>query len=258
MTFHLIWETNPLYSISFTFLCLILLSDGIYSLAGSEASEPVLKKSWIGGAAGFAVLAILLVLGKKELVDTPIEAWDYSVNQYQYAGGSDGYVSSYDQSYVQTFTADKPFNRISIRAINTVGPYNQSAFTVKLTDENGAVIYENDRFLSGLVDQTSNYEFILDEIIPDGPTVYTLEISPGYIHGEDSLEFLSYNTENCNMYAGGSLTVAGEEREKGDLAFAVYEYEVTTYFSLKQYLVLCAAMLLLAAGLVFGLRRSFR
>ena len=258
MAFHLIWETNPLYSISFTFLCLILLSDGIYSLAGSEASAPVLKKSWIGGAAGFAVLAILLVLGKKELVDTPIEAWDYSVNQYQYAGGSDGYVSSYDQSYVQTFTADKPFNRISIRAINTVGPYNQSAFTVKLTDENGAVIYENDRFLSGLVDQTSNYEFILDEIIPDGPTVYTLEISPGYIHGEDSLEFLSYNTGNCNMYAGGSLTVAGEEREKGDLAFAVYEYEVTTYFSLKQYLVLCAAMLLLAAGLVFGLRRSFR
>lgn len=84
----------------------------------------VLKKSWIGCAASFALLAALLFLGKKELVDTPIEAWDYSVNQYQYAGGYDGYVTSYDQTYVQTFTTDKPFNRVSIQVINPVGPYN--------------------------------------------------------------------------------------------------------------------------------------
>ena len=84
------------------------------------------------------------------------------------------------------------------------------------------------------------------------------EIAPGYIKGEDSLEFLSYNTGNCDMYAGGSLTVAGETQKKGDLAFAVYEYEVTTYFSLKQYAVICAGLLLLAAGLTFGMRRAFR
>ncbi|HIR96504.1 MAG TPA: hypothetical protein IAD39_01410 [Candidatus Merdisoma faecalis] len=259
MAFHLIWETNPLYSISFTFLCLILLADGISSLRESPAMILVLKKSWIGCAAGFALLAALLFLGKKELVDTPIEAWDYSVNQYQYAGGYDGYVTSYDQTYVQTFTTDKPFNRVSIQVINPVGPYNQSAFTVRITDENGNVIYDNDRFLSGLVDQLENsYEFVLDEIVPDGPTAYTLEITPGYIEGENSLEFLSYNTGNWDLYADGSLTSAGQEEEKGDLAFAVYEYEVTTYFSLKQYAVLCAGMLLLAAALTVGTRQMFR
>ena len=259
MAFHLIWETNPLYSISFTFLCLILLADGISSLRESPAMILVLKKSWIGCAAGFVLLAALLFLGKKELVDTPIEAWDYSVNQYQYAGGYDGYVTSYDQTYVQTFTTDKPFNRVSIQVINPVGPYNQSAFTVRITDENGNVIYDNDRFLSGLVDQLENsYEFVLDEIVPDGPTAYTLEITPGYIEGENSLEFLSYNTGNWDLYADGSLTSAGQEEEKGDLAFAVYEYEVTTYFSLKQYAVLCAGMLLLAAALTVGTRQMFR
>ena len=259
MAFHLIWETNPLYSISFTFLCLILLADGISSLCESPAMILVLKKSWIGCAAGFALLAALLFLGKKELVDTPIEAWDYSVNQYQYAGGYDGYVTSYDQTYVQTFTTDKLFNRVSIQVINPVGPYNQSAFTVRITDENGNVIYDNDRFLSGLVDQLENsYEFVLDEIVPDGPTAYTLEITPGYIEGENSLEFLSYNTGNWDLYADGSLTSAGQEEEKGDLAFAVYEYEVTTYFSLKQYAVLCAGMLLLAAALTVGTRQMFR
>ena len=259
MAFHLIWETNPLYSISFTFLCLILLADGISSLCESPAMILVLKKSWIGCAAGFVLLAALLFLGKKELVDTPIEAWDYSVNQYQYAGGYDGYVTSYDQTYVQTFTTDKPFNRVSIQVINPVGPYNQSAFTVRITDENGNVIYDNDRFLSGLVDQLENsYEFVLDEIVPDGPTAYTLEITPGYIEGENSLEFLSYNTGNWDLYADGSLTSAGQEEEKGDLAFAVYEYEVTTYFSLKQYAVLCAGMLLLAAALTVGTRQMFR
>ena len=259
MAFHLIWETNPLYSISFTFLCLLLLADAVSSLLESPAAVPVLKKAWMGCGAGFAVLAVLLFLGKKELVETPIEAWDYSVNQYQYAGGYDGYVDSYDQTYVQTFTTDKPFNRISIQVINPVGPYNQSAFTVRLTDEDGNIVYRNDRFLSGMVELIKNsYEFVLDEIVPDGPTAYTLEIAPGYIKGEDSLEFLSYNTGNCDLYAGGSLTIAGEEQKKGDLAFAVYEYEVTTYFSLKQYAVICAGMLALAAGLTFGMRRYFR
>ena len=256
MAFHLIWETNPLYSISFTFLCLMLLSDGILSLSEAPAAAPALKRSWIVCGAAFAVLAVLLGLGKKELVETPIEARDYSVNQYQYAGGYDGYVTSYDQTYVQTFTTDKPFNRISIQAINTVGPYNQSAFTVRLTDEDGSVVYSNDRFLSGMVDRTNAYEFILDEIVPDGPTVYTLEIAPGYIKGEDSLEFLSYNTGNWDLYAGGSLTIGGEEQKNGDLAFAVYEYEVTTYFSLKQYVILCAGMLLLAAGVTLGVRKT--
>lgn len=259
MAFHLLWETNPLYSLSFTFLCLLLLADAVCSLYERPAMLPLLKKSWMGCAAGFAVLTLLLLLGKKQLVETPIEAWDYSVNQYQYAGGYDGCVSSYDQTYVQTFTADKPFNRISIQVVNPVGPYNQSAFTVRLTDEDGTLIYNNDRFLSGMVELTKNsYEFVLDEIVPDGPTVYTLEISPGYIEGENSLEFLSYNTGNCDMYKGGFLTVAGEEKEKGDLAFAVYEYEVTTYFSLKQYAVLCAGILLLAAGLTLGQRQFFR
>ena len=259
MGFHLIWETNPLYSISFTFLCLLLLADGICVFYESPVMVPVLKKGWLGCGTGLAILAVLLLLGKKELVETPIEAWDYSVNQYQYAGGYDGYVDSYEQSYVQTFTADKPFNRISIRVINPVGPYNQSAFTVRVTDEAGNIVYDNDRFLSGMVELTKNsYEFVLDEIVPDGPTVYTMEIAPGYIEGENSLEFLSYNTGNCDMYAGGSLTVAGEAQKKGDLAFAVYEYEVTTYFSLKQYAVICAGLLLLAAGLTFGMRRAFR
>ena len=259
MGFHLIWETNPLYSVSFTFLCLLLLADGVCAFYESPAMVPVLKKGWLGCGAGLAILAVLLFLGKKELVETPIEAWDYSVNQYQYAGGYDGYVDSYDQTYVQTFTADKPFNRISIRVVNPVGPYNQSAFTVRVTDEAGNIVYDNDRFLSGMVELTKNsYEFVLDEIVPDGPTVYTLEIAPGYIEGENSLEFLSYNTGNCDMYAGGSLTVAGEAQKKGDLAFAVYEYEVTTYFSLKQYAVICAGLLLLAAGLTFGMRRAFR
>ena len=256
MAFHLIWETNPLYSISFTFLCLMLLSDGILSLSEAPAAAPALKRSWIVCGAAFAVLAVLLGLGKKELVETPIEARDYSVNQYQYAGGYDGYVTSYDQTYVQTFTTDKPFNRISIQAINTVGPYNQSAFTVRLTDEDGSVVYANDRFLSGMVDRTNTYEFILDEIVPDGPTVYTLEIAPGYIKEEDSLEFLSYNTGNWDLYTGGSLTIGGEEQKNGDLAFAVYEYEVTTYFSLKQYAILCAGMLLLAAGVTLGVRKT--
>ena len=119
---------------------------------------------------------------------------------------------------------------------------------MRLTDENGTVVYENDRFLSGLVTKTALYEFQLDDIVPNGETAYTLEIWPGYIEGENSLEFLSYTTGNWDLYRDGQLSVSGETVENGDLAFAVYQYEVTTYFSLKQYLVLCAGMILLAVG----------
>lgn len=249
MAFHLIWETNPLYSIGFTFLGLMLLADAIANLSECQACVPVLEKSWLHCAGVFVVLLVLLVLGKKELVETPMEKWNYSVNQYQYAGGYNGFVDSYEKTFAQTFTTDKPFNRISVYCINSVGEYNQSAFTVKLTREDGTVVYEEPRFISGRVQKLKSYEFELDRIVPDGPTTYTLEIAPGYIHGEDSLEFLTYNTENYDMYPDGTLTVAGEELKKGDLVFAVYEYEVTTYFSMKMYLVLCAGLLLLCGGI---------
>ncbi len=124
-----------------------------------------------------------------------------------------------------------------------------------MTDENGTVLYENDRFLSGTVVSVIPYEFELDTIIPDKLTSYTLEITPGYIEGENSLEFLSYNTGNCDMYSGGYLTIGEEIQEKGDLAFSVYEYKVTTYFSLKFYLVLSAALLLLAGGITALMKR---
>lgn len=258
MAFHILWETNPLYSIGFTFLGLMLLADGIVSLLESFSPKQGFQKGWkICGAASILLL-VLLAFGKKQLVDTPIEEQIYCVDQYQYAGISDGYVKDFDQSYVQTFTANQLFNRISIRAINPVGEYNQSAFTVKLTDENGTVLYNNDRFLSGLVVKNTPFEFVLDPIVPNGPTVYTLEISPGYIKNEDSLEFLSYNTGNWDLYSGGSLSVGGKPEEKGDLAFAVYEYKVTTYFSLQFYLALCACLLLSAGSITFLMKRSAR
>lgn len=255
MAFHILWETSPLYSIGFTVLGFMLLADSMASLSEACASTPLMRKSGILYRTASLFVLLLLIAGKKELVDTPIEEWDYCVDQYQYAGGYDGYVKNYDESYVQTFAADRPFNRISIRVINPVGESNQSAFCVKLTDENGNILYDNDRFLSGMVEKNKPYEFVLDPVTPSGLTGYTLEIVPGYIEGENSLEFLSYNTGNCDMYSGGYLTTGGKAQEKGDLAFAVYEYKITTYFSLKFYLALSAVLLLLAAGITVLMKR---
>lgn len=255
MAFHIIWETNPLYSIGFTFLGLMLFADSVIFLTEAFRTKLLFQKGWKVCGAASILLLVLLVMEKKQLVDTPIEEQIYCVDQYQYAGETDGYVKDYSQTYVQTFTANQLFNRISIRAINPVGEFNQSAFTVKLTDENGTVLYDNTRFLSGMVVKNTPYEFILDPITPQGPTVYTLEISPGYIKEENSLEFLSYNTGNCDLYSGGSLSIGGEEKKNGDLAFSVYEYKVTTYFSLKFYLVLCACLLLLSGGITLMMKR---
>lgn len=252
IAFHLVWEANPLYSICFTFLGLILLSDGIAYFADEKAFHPFLQKGWMVCTGSFGILLLLLVFSKKELVDTPIEEEHYHINQYQYAGESAGFVNDYEQVYVQTFTTDKPFNRIAIQAVNTIGPYNQSAFMVKLTDEYGTVLYD-EKFLSGMVVKNTPYAFVLNPVTPDGPTKYTFEIAPGYVKGEDSLEFYAYNTGNCDMYSGGSLTIGGEEQPNGDLAFSVYEYEVTTYFNLKVYLLLCVGILILTGGITAGM-----
>lgn len=255
MAFHILWETSPLYSIGFTFLGLMLLAEAVSSPAESRPLPLVFQKSWKVCGAASLLLLLLLILGKKELVDTPIEEQTYCIDQYQYAGGYDGYVKSYDQIYTQTFTTEHPFNRISIKAINPVGEYNQSAFCVKLIDEHGAVLYDNDRFLSGMVVKNTPYEFVLDPVTPKGPTRYTLEITPGYIEGENSLEFLSYNTGNCDLYPGGSLTIGNQTQKKGDLAFSVYEYQVTTYFNRKVYLLLSAALLFLSAAITALMKR---
>jgi len=250
MAFHLVWETNPLYSIGFTFLGLMLLADALADLCESPCCIPVLEKSWLHCSGVFLVLLVLLVLGKKELVETPIEKRNYCVNQYQYAGGYNGFVDSYEKTFEQTFTTARPFNRISVYCINPVGPYNQSGFTVKLTREDGTVVYEEPRFVSGRVEKLKHYEFeIPNLIVPKGETSYTLEFAPGYIQDENTLEFLSYNTGNYDMYPHGTMYVAGEMQEKGDLVFAIYEYEVTTYFSMKMYLILCAGILLLSGGI---------
>ena len=256
IAFHLVWETNPLYSICFTFLGLILLSDGIACLIEDESTSLFLQKGWIGCTCAIVVIFVILLFGKKELVETPIEELHYRVNQYQYAGEATGLVSEYDQIYSQTFAVDKPFNRIAIQAINTVGPYNQSAFMVKLTDEYGTVLYD-EKFLSGMVVKNTPYAFVLNPVIPDGLTNYTLEISPGYVKDENSLEFLAYNTGNCDMYQNGALTIGGEKQLNGDLAFSVYEYEVTTYFNLKVYLMLCAGIFILFSGITIGMRQLF-
>ena len=177
MSFHLIWETNPLYSLSFAALTMTLMTAQTASIFQAAAS-PLLRASRALCPAGLACLLLLLLLGKKQLVETPIEEHIYCVNQYQYAGELRPYVEEYEEVYTQTFVTDQPFNRLSVHAINPVGEYNQSAFVVEITDDQDRTVYYNDRFLSGLVEKNKNYEFAFDLVTPDGPTTYTLTISP--------------------------------------------------------------------------------
>ena len=92
-------------------------------------------------------------------------------------------------------------------------------------------------------------------MVPEGETTYTITIWPGYIHGEDSLQLLYYHTGNQDLYAQGALSIAGAEQKNGDLAFAVYEYQVTTYFNQKVYLLLALLLVLLCGGIGFGVWR---
>ncbi len=255
MSFHLIWETNPLYSLSFAALTMTLMAAQTASIFQSM-DRPFLRAGRILCPAGFVCLLLLLLLGKKQLVETPIEENIYCVNQYQYGGEIRPYVEEYEEIYTQTFVTDQPFNRLSIHAVNPVGEYNQSAFIVEIKDNQNRTVYYNDRFLSGLVEKNKNYEFAFDLVEPDGPTTYTLTISPGYIHGEDSLQFLYYHTGNADLYGDGSLAIAGKELKNGDLAFSVYEYQVTTRFNRKVYLMLCVLIAGLCGAVTAGIWRK--
>lgn len=309
MAFHLIWETNPLYSIGFTFLALLLMADQLGLLfqkfellsctkqtppascpeqiqnstdskenGSASAVDPgyvcssvlqkehailcssVLRKGHvILCCLSLLCLVILLGLGKKQLVETPIEETTYRARQYQYNDEPRMYVQEYEEIYTQTFVTDQPFNCLTIDALNTVGQYNQSAFSVEIADEHGNLVYSNHRFLSGKVELSKLYTFSFDLVIPDGMTTYTITFAPGYIHGEDSLQFRYYATGNQDLYADGSLSIAGEEIKNGDLAFSIGEYQVTTYYNIKVYMLLCACLVLLGGAITFGVwRRGVR
>lgn len=254
MAFHLIWETNPLYSIGFLFLCLVLMADQLSFLWEEMENLWVIPGRFLCSGA-FLCLLVLLVLGKKQLVETPIEENLYRVRQYQDNDMDRTYIQEYEEVYTQTFVTDQPFNRLSIHALNPVGQYNQSAFSVSIRDQQGTVVYENSRFLPGMVEKNKWYAFPFDMIIPQGMTRYTVTISPGYIHGEDSVQLLYYHTGNEDLYPQGALTIAGEEQKNGDLAFAVYEYQVTTYFNWKVYLLLSLLLVMGCGWITFRMWR---
>ncbi|MCI8417889.1 MAG: hypothetical protein HFI33_10440 [Lachnospiraceae bacterium] len=255
MAFHLIWETNPLYSIGFLFLTLVLMADQLLCIWKVLEIRNFLAVGRISLSAGLACLLVLLILGQKQLVETPIEENLYRVHQYQDNDNDRTYIQEYEEVYTQTFVTDQPFNRLAIHALNPVGEYNQSAFCVSIADEKGNLVYDNDRFLSGMVEKNKWYVFSFDLVVPEEETTYTITLWPGYIHGEDSLQLLYYHTGNQDLYPQGTLTIAGEEQKNGDLAFAVYEYQVTTYFNQKVYILLALVLLLLCGGIVWGIWR---
>ncbi len=165
MAFHLIWETSPLYSLSFFSLGMVLTAAQLSFLL-KAVRGPLFRFGRPLCGISLACLFVLLLLGKKQLVETPIEEDLYCVNQYHYGGNTSSYVEEYDEIYTQTFVTDHPFNRLAIYAINTVGEYNQSAFIAEIVDEYGTQIYYNDRFLSGLVEKNKWYEFTFDLVTP--------------------------------------------------------------------------------------------
>ena len=69
------------------------------------------------------------------------------------------------------------------------------------------------------------------------------------------MQLLYYHTGNEDLYPQGALTIAGEEQKNGDLAFAVYEYQVTTYFNWKVYLLLSLLLVMGCGWITFRMWR---
>lgn len=254
--FHLLWETNPMYSIPFTTLSFALMGDGLEALqpgALSEKAAGICRKAvaFTGSAVVFTSIALLFIL-KTDFTSEIRHDKNHVVSQY--VDLQDTPVT-FEESLTQTFTTDKPFSHLQLYVNFDNGTENKARYQLTLSDENGTIYYKN--VLEKLDKGMEAYvEIPFGEIVPEKETVYTISIVPLYTDSENNYTFVTCDTRFYDVYPHGSLSVDGKTVER-DLTFRLVHETISTYTGTTKYLCFGALLLILELLLILLLLKAF-
>lgn len=252
--FHLFWEAGAAYNICFTFLILVLASDGLKSASLSLESNKTRKVMNGVYCIGIISMIIFLAAGYKKMTLVPFKQYPIAANQDFHENDCPPLLKG--EELTQTFVTGRPFNRIGIKVRNFMGDDNQSSYKLKLLDEEDHVIVSYD-VIGALAFDTDYYRIPIDLIVPEKPTRYKLKITTKKADKDNNIVFMVYNTGNWNIYEDGKLFVNGEET-RGSLTFSVYESVEGSFFSPKNYAVFSGGILIIGILLLIAANKVNR
>lgn len=256
MTFHLLWEAGPFYSIPFTLFSYAIAADAIKKLN----EEPIFRHKY-SSALLFATSILCLFLSSISLLMqigpyTKEESlmMDFVVNQNFTESPEEGPNIQTGQIWTQTFETEHIFNILNIY-YNVPNPEdNSSIYHILLSDKYGTIFY--DGMIYGKNAGYQPYcQTQFEPVVPSQKTIYTISIEPVVQSQTSYIYFHFHDADNVDLYPHGSLAIDGASVDR-DLSFQVINYYIGTAASKKEYGLFAILLLSLELFLViktFGL-----
>ena len=236
--FYLLWETGSQYSLPFLFVLQFLAVSGMarweaFAVSDREKERKQQKSTCVILLAGLLLFAI----GSYHTFTGQVQEYTHPVVMQLLANEE---LSIGNEELMQTFEASQPFDRVIFQWRNDDSS-SDAVYEAVLASETGMIAEEE---ITG-AGQSYNGATVLSfpAVLPDGKQTYSLSIRKK--SGTDELRFVTYSMGYYDAYAGGTLTLGGQELTK-DLLLSVSRTETKAYTTAKRY---CAFMTFLMAAL---------
>lgn len=225
--FYLLWETGSQYSLPFLFVLQFLAGNGMEQWEETAVSDREKERKLqritcvilLAGLLVFAIDSYSVFTGQTQEYTHPV-VMQLLANEELSIG---------KEKLLQTFEASQPFDRVIFQWRNDDSS-SDAVYEAVLASETGVIAEEE---ITG-AGQPYNGATVLSfpTVTPDGTQMYTLSIRKK--SGTDELRFVTYSMGYYDAYAGGTLTLGGQELTK-DLLLAVSRTEIKTYTTAKRY-----------------------
>ena len=225
--FYLLWETGSQYSLPFLLVLQFLAENGVEQWEEAVVSDRG-KTCNLQRSICLVLLAGLLVfaIGNYSVFTGQTQEYTHPVVMQLLANEE---LSIGKEKLLQTFEASQPFDRVIFQWRNDDSS-SDAVYEAVLASETGVIAEEE---ITG-AGQPYNGATVLSfpTVTPDGTQMYTLSIRKK--SGTDELRFITYSMGYYDAYAGGTLTLGGQELTK-DLLLSVSRTEIKTYTTTKRY-----------------------
>lgn len=240
--FHLIWESNPKYSLNFIMLLLYMDSDVIDDLFSSKRVSNYYEKAISVFGIGFMVLTLIMsfTLYPRFTKDT---ATYNNLIQGQLVSNKN-YITGIDnkQSFYQSFHTNRPFNNFKIQTFND-SSYLDANYQAEILDDASNVLYSSN-FSPKSKHQIEEIEFNFPTIVPSNTSTYYIKISSKSVKPDHTINFCMSYKEGYDVFPHGELFI-NEEQINGDLTFSVYDKTKASFTTKFYYFIVIGSILLL-------------
>lgn len=225
--FHILWESNHIYSLSFLPLILMMAEEGIRLTARkTKDSCPRLSKAPAVLCTG--ILILILFTGYNAVFQTEFERTEPAIVQDMSTKDEIKPLLS-GESITQTFRTDRPFTHVGVKVFNFSGDSNTSLYQMELLDPSGKMM--DQRTFWGSEVMNKDYCYLqLGPIFPPGETEYTIRITAKSADMDNNLSFLYYHSKDFDIYPDGHMGGANVN-DNSDLTFQVFISTFESFFS---------------------------